>query len=170
MLAAEWIKENISESTSLSNESLSSVSSFTLMWAVFEASESDPIHNMVTQIERLANRVANENPHIGFLDDIFQFWQNRYIENNAKGYRFEHLGFCEQKQEDLVFLVLTGQNVKLADKIQALLLITYRFRNNLFHGNKDITLLEDQTENLKNASLVLQRVMKFSRRYLFLGA
>ncbi|WP_057833230.1 hypothetical protein [Colwellia sp. TT2012] len=170
MLAAQWIKENINESASLSNESLSSVSSFTLMWAVFEASESDPIHNMVTQIQRLSIRVANEMPPIDFLDDILQFWQNRYIQNNAKGSRFEHLGFSEHEQEELVFSILTEQSVNLADKIHALLLITYRFRNNLFHGNKDITLLEDQTENFNNASLVLQRVMLISRRYLYLGA
>ncbi len=148
MLAAEWIKETISESASLSDESLSSVSSFTLMWAVFEASESDPINNMLTQIQELSSRVANEMPPIDFLDDILKFWQNRYVENNAKGYRFEHLGFAEVEQENLVFSVLTEQNSNLAEKIHALLLITYRFRNNLFHGNKDITLLEDQIENL----------------------
>ncbi len=61
MRTSVWIKENVRESAELHPEILDVVSDFTLMWALFEASEGDN-NNIVEQITSLSQRVAHEMP------------------------------------------------------------------------------------------------------------
>ena len=48
----------------------------------------------------------------------------------------------------------------------ALMIIVYRLRNNLFHGIKSVHMLNDQVQNLDNASHCLAAILESTRSHL----
>lgn len=67
----------------------------------------------------------------------------------------------------LVENVLLNNDNSTINRIHAILLITYRLRNNLFHGAKDIRYLDGQRENLRFASHLLKTVLEVSGRHIY---
>ena len=175
MRASQWISENMGESIKIEQGQLDAVSDFTLMWALFEASESEEESNMFSKIKGVSEKVVKKLKHSCSLDDFLYFldkplnyWSKRYIRDDEHSDRYEHLGLNDEAIR-VVLPVLKGKDDNPAHKICACLYIVYRYRNNLFHGNKDITLLEDQTENLNNASELLQEIMRVSNKCIYLN-
>ncbi len=174
MRSAEWLTQHIENTQQLSQEALDAVSDFTLMWALFEASEGQQIGNMLGQLSPFAERVSNVIPD-DLLASQIEYWSQRYTRVTEETdqfeptWRFHHLGFNEAWHSELVFRVLTGNTHFRKDKVEACLLIVYRYRNRLFHGMKDITRLNGQVENLNHASATLQLLMPFGGRALYLG-
>ena len=169
MKASDWIQQNIRHSAQLEPNTLEAVSDFTLMWSIFEASEAHN-ENVVEQIGVLSKRVARDMPSDA-IDSQLSYWSKRYIhESGEPTEHFNYLYFRELSQTVKSLNVLRNEETSFEDKIEVCLLIVYRYRNNLFHGIKDITLLNAQVENLRNATELLQIIMPYSGRYLFLGA
>ncbi|AYZ19214.1 MULTISPECIES: hypothetical protein [Enterobacteriaceae] len=169
MKVSDWIQQNIQHSAPLEPDTLEVVSDFTLMWSIFEASEAHN-ENVVDRIGVLSKRVAREMP-TDAIDSQLAYWSKRYIhESGEPTEHFHYLYFREASQIEKSLDVLINKETSFEDKIEVCLLIVYRYRNNLFHGIKDITLLNDQVENLRNAIELLQIIMPYSGRYLFLGA
>jgi hypothetical protein len=59
---------------------------------------------------------------------------------------------------------LSNENVDRSDLASALLLIVYRYRNNLFHGEKWLYQMRDQNDNFAQANSVLMRAIELCRR------
>lgn len=169
MKVSDWIQKNIRHSAQLEPNTLETVSDFTLMWSIFEASEVDN-KNVVDQIGVLSKRVARDMPS-NAIDSQLSYWSKRYIHESGEPTKhFRYLYFNGASQTEKSLDVLKNKETSFEDKIEVCLLIVYRYRNNLFHGIKDITLLNAQVENLRNAIELLQIIMKCSGRCLFLGA
>ncbi|HHF2906778.1 TPA: hypothetical protein ACPJZ5_004622 [Vibrio diabolicus] len=60
MRSAEWLKQHIENTQELSQEALDAVSDFTLMWALFEASEG----------QQMGNRWATDGQHAWATESI----------------------------------------------------------------------------------------------------
>lgn len=169
MKVSDWIQQNIRHSAQLEPKTLETVSDFTLMWSIFEGSEAHN-ENVVDQIGDLSKRVARIMPPDA-IDAQLAYWSKRYIhENGEPTEHFHYLYFRKVSQVEKSLNVLRNRDTSFEDKIEVCLLIVYRYRNNLFHGIKDITLLNAQVENLRSAVELLQIIMPYSGRYLFLGA
>ena len=66
--------------------------------------------------------------------------------------------------------VLTKIETEPKEILKALLYILYRFRNNLFHGEKEVVRLNGQIENFKVANDLLAKVLEIMKRnYLVIG-
>lgn len=166
---SKWIQQNIQHSAQLEPNTLEAVSNFTLMWSIFEASEAYN-ENVVDQIGAFSKRVARYMP-LDAIDSQLSYWSKRYIHESGEPTKhFDYLYFRDDSQTEKSLDVLRNKETSFEDKIEVCLLIVYRYRNNLFHGIKDITLLNAQVENLRNAIELLQIIMPYSGRYLFLGA
>lgn len=81
------------------------------------------------------------------LDDCFKFFKNRYITDGSVNKDFYDL--CKnlsslQKEEIINTLVNNLKEDK--DKLYTLLSISYYFRNNLYHGYKDLSKLDQYKE------------------------
>jgi len=169
MQAAEWIRNNLKASVNLSDDLAAAVSDFALTWAIFEASEGERTNCIPEKLFPLAEKLSHKVSET-FVDDLLAYWSIRYVTSASINWRFEHIGFTDVRHSELVKSVLLGIDSFLVNKLTALLLIVYRYRNNLFHGNKDITLLENQTDNLNHSVELLQRVMLESGKFRFLGS
>ncbi len=164
MRAIDWINSNLANPEQLSIETLSVVGDFTLMWSIFEASEGQEQNNMLGQITRFSERLASVCP-TNLIDAEFEYFVQRYIEQGTKSQHFDRLRFSDDRQIDLVLNTLQSNAPRLRDKLETCLLIVYRYRNNLFHGMKDIQRLNAQVENLSRANSLLQKLLPHGRAY-----
>ena len=77
---------------------------------------------------------------------------------------FDGLEFRPNDREALVRAVLSGTDIDAHSQLLAVMIIIYRLRNNLFHGLKTISMLNDQVSNLDMACRMLASVVKASGR------
>tara|TARA_R110002012_G_scaffold55315_9_gene141203 strand:- start:4391 stop:4903 length:513 start_codon:yes stop_codon:yes gene_type:complete len=165
--AVEWIATHVRGGQHLTEETLALVADFTLIWALFEGTEAhgeDVI--VVDELKSIAERVSHDFS-VQRLDEFVAFWSDRYIADGSTNHRFDRLNLTHRPHRTLVENVLLKSDDSLVNKIHAILLITYRLRNNLFHGAKDIQHLDGQRENLRYASDLLKTVLEASGRYIY---
>jgi hypothetical protein len=166
----QWLRRNIETMTTFSDEIYTSISDFSIMWAIFEGTQLKDLEEdkaVVDELEDIAKRVSQ---CIASLDYARSYWAQRYIDANGQAKdKFEKLGFSHKPHSDFVLRVLNGQSANAVEYVHALLLIVYRLRNNLFHGEKDMTKVNGQVENLTYAALVLKDVIQASGRHVFLN-
>src|SRR5690606_12903962 len=97
-------------------------------------------------------------------DDTFKrelaYFRNRYYRDGAFTYHFEHLHIRAPDKPDLVMRVLKNEAEDLSEVSAALLIIVYRFRNNLFHGVKWFYENRGQLENFTHANAVLMQAIE----------
>ena len=160
MSAVDWITKHVRGGQHLPEETLALVADFTLIWALFEGTEAhgeDVI--VVDELQSIAERVSHDFS-VQRLDEFVAFWSDRYIADGSTNHRFDRLNLTHGPHRALVENVLLKDDTSLANRVQAVLLITYRLRNNLFHGVKDIQHLDGQRDNLRYASDLLKTVLE----------
>ena len=89
------------------------------------------------------------------------YFKNRYIVDGATNGRFEHLNFRNNDRKELVEDVLLGNNIEVSNIVLALTIIVFRYRNNLFHGLKEMQFIDQQKENFENANLILIAILRY---------
>lgn len=166
--AIEWISENIEGVNNLSPEIHMAISDFSLMWSLFEASERDSSDNFTNRIPHIASRISH-NIDIETLDNLLNFWKERYITQGRTNSRFQFLINHIESNSYEISEVLLGNNNSHQEKLICIIRLIYRLRNNLFHGNKNIMLLGEQVENINHAIISLQFLLKRSGRFVFMG-
>jgi len=139
--------------TTYTEEDRSEIKNFTLLWSIYE----NLIFNNSFSIEQLEDKINNRNIQFSDYADIFTYFQVRYTDNGTLNDRFYFLYFRPNDRESFVRDVLLGQIGDDASKIIAIGIIIYRFRNNLFHGLKDIRQLHGQIENFYFANKYLRK-------------
>lgn len=164
MNASDWIVTNLEHPEVLELNTLNSLGTFTLMWAIFEASEGEERNNMLGQITSFSNRLAEHAP-VNLVDEEFSYWKTRYIANGEQTNKFRKLRLSDERQVELLLTTLSSEQPTFRDKLESCLLIVYRYRNNMFHGMKDVRKLNDQEQNFIMATNLLQKVLPFGRAY-----
>ncbi|MDO9511345.1 MAG: hypothetical protein Q7J34_06280 [Bacteroidales bacterium] len=152
----EWINNKFG--TDYSAEELNEIKDFTLLWNIFE----NTIFNAEFSINILEQEIANRNPNIENFQICFDYFQNRYVNNNQIGNRFQFLNFRRNDREQFVRDVLLGSITTDDEKILAIGIIIYRLRNNLFHGIKDYRYLNGQVENFSHANIFIQKFLEIN--------
>lgn len=95
------------------------------------------------------------------LMHICNIVKQRFVTNGNLNPRFPYLHFRQNDRRSLVEDVLLGINTNNNDIILALIIIVYRYRNNLFHGLKNMQEIDQQKENFDNANNVLKIFLNY---------
>ncbi len=160
MNAIDWLQERAPGFRDLSGDERDAIMQFSLLWSLFEARALNTRGN-ANAILAVSNRWAD---HGLLTNDSFgrelAYFQNRYYANGNFTYHFDQLRFRRGDQSDLVKRVLKSDAADLAEIATALLIIVYRFRNNLFHGVKWAYNIRDQFENFTHANAVLMQAIE----------
>ncbi|MBA4105682.1 MAG: hypothetical protein C0485_07980 [Pirellula sp.] len=98
------------------------------------------------QANRLADRPWDESLH---------HFQSRYVNAGRVNETFRKLKFRQNDRENYVADVLTSKREGNCDVVTALLLIVWRLRNNLFHGEKWADPLQRQLQNFQHANSLI---------------
>lgn len=118
---------------------------FSLLWNLFEH-EFSKYPNQITprSLIELAVKSCRDIPE-GILNETYDYFFRRYTNKGEVKSLFNKLllgnysGLCKN--------ILLSNNPSKKNKAECVLLIMYRFRNNLFHGNKtpsNLNLYENQ--------------------------
>ena len=149
--STEWLKEFYSNATggkriNLYDPKYRPIHDFMFIWNIFERdvlnkkTEGTPVFHQ-KDIGRFADSyIPSQIP----IESFFGFIKNRYVDSEDGKLRFSHL---EINNEDATIWDMLNKSVPtLQDKNHVCLIVAWRYRNNLFHGNKIPAEIIEQSE------------------------
>ena len=148
-------------------DDITNVLDFGLIWSLFEKEVCHENAN-VTKIENFINNLRRRN--IGNFDSHIQFFRERYLTNGTTNYRFDDLYIerCRRNEgygiKQRVASILKGQKSEPSSVLWALLIISYRLRNNLFHGEKPINELREQDTLFYNVNKLIAKALELHKK------
>ncbi len=156
----DWLQDYSPGFRQLSKAELRAFAEFLFLWSLFEAKVLNE-HGCANQIVASSARWASD----GLLTaetfgQQLAYFRDRYVADGQLSYRFDHLRLRANDEEELVRRVLVGEDWTLANIAATVLIIVYRFRNNLFHGQKWSYELQGQLENFIHANKALKRAVE----------
>lgn len=159
-MSMQWILARAPGFQALPEQDRTAISDFTLLWSLFEArvmnnfARADVICSKVDQWRVAGTLDADQ------YDAELDYFRARYYANGAFTHHFAHLHLRPADKPDLVQSVLDGSNNDPRDRLLTILMIVWRFGNNLFHGEKWAYHLQDQLSNFTHANTVLMRLLE----------
>lgn len=150
-----WINQNFG--IQLDANDLESIKDFALIWNIFERF----VCNNNFTIAAVEQSILQKHLQSADFQEQFDYFKNRYIENGQSNNRFDNLHFRANDRKDFVRQVLLANNNTLQDMALAMSIIVYRFRNNFFHGIKDIQVINEQRTNFEQANSFLKSLLNY---------
>lgn len=151
----QWINKKFS--ASLTDKDYNCVTEFLLLWNLFEDRlfendfKEDKAKPYITNnIKKLDHDICNK---------VFEYFKARYthVESGLIIYPlFEKLNIRSRDKKEFVERTLVADSPSMEDKIFASIIIIFRYRNNLFHGLKDVTQINYQQSNFITANKMLK--------------
>ncbi|GJL66638.1 MAG: hypothetical protein NPIRA05_16090 [Nitrospirales bacterium] len=133
------------------------IRNFSLLWNYFEAEacEKKGKYDSINQyVKRFQATDFNEEQE-GVIKDVFEYFKGRYEQNShGENKLFETLGLGDCLLRELRS-ELNVANGSVQDKLVPLLKIAFRFRNNFFHGTKEIGEIKTYNLAFENLNKVL---------------
>lgn len=164
MQTERWLEHNAPGYKELRLEEKHCIKTFSLIWSLFEAQVLGNSANAGAIIAKCKELDAGGALREKDFADSLIYFQERYTENGNLSDRFQYLHFRKNDHRKLVENVLLGVNSSPAEKLAACLIITYRYRNNYFHGYKWAYEFRGQLENFEQSSRLLTYTAELARQ------
>ncbi len=155
MTMTEWINQRFG--LVFKDNDILSVKDFSLYWSVFEDLVCNNNFNIPTVEQSLKTKIFIRAD----FQNTIEYFRTRYVTNGTLSDKFQNLNFRNNDRQIFVKQVLLGNLDTTFDIILASTIIVYRFRNNLFHGNKRINTINFQRENFETANQFLQILLNY---------
>lgn len=154
---------NCNETVTVFKRKRSFIFNFAMIWNLFEDrcmgnfARISEVNNFIESLISIDNLEVNA---------IFDYFKDRYkVVDNI--YNIESLLWRSNENTYRDFVIEKFRNTQCShqDKIQAVLYIIFRLRNNLFHGEKNIAIINEQKRTfvLVNKFLMDLIVLKVNR-------
>jgi len=156
-----WLENNRYYPT-LDESKLTSIFYFALIWNLFEKN----CCGGNAHINRHAQEIADSYTEkiMEMLPSIWTHFQTRYVQYGKTTSIFDSFEFKPgDKKEKVKEALLANSTSSNQEKVNALLRIAFRLRNNLYHGEKDVSKLYDQNENFKQINRLLMALVDAKR-------
>ncbi len=163
MSEKQWLESNRYYPT-IEEEKLKSIFYFSLVWNIFEKECCDKYAEIGFH-PRCLSKLLYDKVNMVLLDTVFMYFKNRYVTNAKINSIFNDFQFGRENNDGQIYKdftrkVLTNHNPSNQEKLQALLYIAFRLRNNLFHGSKKVEKLYEQNENFKQINSLLMAIIE----------
>ena len=159
-MGSEWLSKHAPGFHELTDQERSAISDFTFLWSLFEARIMDGFARSDGILQKVDEWNAANILAIELYQAELAYFQDRYFSNGHFTYHYDHLHLRERDHCGIVRSVLDGSNNSDRDCLIAVLMIVWRFRNNLFHGAKWENELKDQLSNFTHANSVLKKTLE----------
>ncbi len=165
-----WVMSFFNNAVDLKTEGIERVSNFVFLWNMFEtfACHREANLNSIKQIVEEIN--THESFDLAVFAPFVSYFSNRYFNpdgsttHSIEGLKLRVSRPSEQAAKAEIIAVLQGNETRPKEVVRALLIICFRFRNNLFHGNKAIIELDNQIDNFIVANNILSIVLTIMKR------
>jgi hypothetical protein len=155
-----WLETHVAGFRELSIEERGAITNFSLLWSLFEGgalrTNASARGILVLTHEWAARDVLR--PEI--FARALEYLRLRYFPDGQESEHFRHLHLRGNDSPALVRSVLNRENQDPADTVAAILIVIYRFRNNLFHGRKWDYQLRGQLGNFEMANDTLMLALE----------
>ena len=159
MNAINWLECNAPGFLDLSKGERDAIMHFSLLWSLFEARALDTHGNAGAIVEATKQWATKGLLTDGAFEQQLSYFQSRYYADGAFTEHYHHLNLGKADRCDLVERVLKHETKSLDDVAAALLIVVYRFRNNLLHGVKWAYEIHGQQENFTHANSILMKAI-----------
>lgn len=158
-----WLEQNAPGYQELSIEERDAITTFSLLWSLFEAQVLDESASAKEIIEKCRSWEDRGIIIPEFFSDAFSYFKNRYTYQDQLTDQFYNLHLRKNDHPDLVKAMLLQHESTLSEKLAAALIIILRYRNNYFHGIKWAYQFRDQLKNFQISNELLAKVINISR-------
>jgi hypothetical protein len=158
--AMEWLKGRGPGFHNLSHEEVDAITDFSLLWSLFESRVLNRNANAralcsVVEAWRVSGTLV-----LDLFDEELAYFCQRYYSGNGFSPYFSGLRLQRLDREPMVRRVLNGTENDASQRLAVALIIVYRYRNNLFHGEKWEYELADQFGNFTTANTLLMKALE----------
>ncbi len=153
----DWLSEKAPTFGGLSEREKTAIMDFALLWSFFESrclSNNASIHKIRDYVQQLPEPAVNAVE----IERITAYFRARYMENGEYTQRYQYLRLERSRNPQEVSKMLLGE-AGGREALTGCLVILYRYRNNLFHGEKWENEVQGQQENFGRATLLLRQLM-----------
>lgn len=158
-IGLQWLEQKVPQFANLSDEEKTAIFDFSILWSFFEGTKL----NNKANVQKIRSFVENlEGTELDSLEisEYVCYLKNRYVSNGGFTDKYYALNLERSGNPPEVNQMLNGVSQSKAIDLKACLVIIFRLRNNLFHGEKWRYNLVGQYENFSNASKTLMALMK----------
>jgi hypothetical protein len=159
-MSMQWLLARAPGFQALPEEDRDAIFIFTFLWSLFEAQVMGNFARANLIRAKVDEWSAAGTLDVDQYDGELAYFRQRYFANGEFTHHFAHLHLRRADQPDLVRSVLDGSNNDARDCLLTVLTIVWRFRNNLFHGEKWSYRLEGQLANFTHANAALMRILE----------
>lgn len=133
---ATWLARAVPGYDQLSNSEKRAIADFCLLWSLFEARCLNANGSVPAILQAVQQVTPRLQPRAVELAGPLAYFRKRYVDANGEfTYRFGRLN-PKGAERQPVEAMLQGQAQEPAAVLAGMLIIAYRLRNNLFHGEK----------------------------------
>ncbi|MGQ3241732.1 hypothetical protein [Shinella sp.] len=159
-MSEKWLEERVPGYAALPGPDRDAIKAFALLWSLFESRLMGNDAN-ARRIAQAVERWETDGVLCAELYDAeVAYFRERYFQNGELTFRFDNLQLRRQDMPDLVAACIRGDAGSARDRVLTTLIIVWRYRNNLFHGEKWAYDLQGQLANFSCANAVLMRVLE----------
>jgi hypothetical protein len=159
-MSKEWLLARAPGFAALPENDLEVIVDFVFLWSLFEARVMDHRARGRDISAKVDEWQAADFLEPEAYDDELAYLRHRYFANGEFTHHFHTLNFHDAEQRAFVAAVIDETDNDPRNRVVAVLLIVWRFRNNLFHGEKWEYGLEGQFENFTCANGILMRLLE----------
>lgn len=154
-----WLEQKVPEFALLPENEKSEIIDFSLLWSFFEGTILNGKANVPTFRTFVGNLEQNGTLDQLDFNDYWAYLRKRYLINGDYSEYFHYLYVDKSGNPPEVHQMLKGQSPSKAVLLIGCLIVIYRLRNNLFHGEKWRYQLQDQYANFRQANSLLIKLM-----------
>lgn len=159
-----WINEYTCAKTPINTEAFEPILQFCLMWNLFERDACKKSANYTTIGNAVLHAFAKEKLSLSSFQEHLAYFRNRSQREGMTIDQYLHaLKMNDVNAKYLVTGVLSSSLTDPNNVVYALLLITHRIRNNLFHGEKEIALLHSQVGLFRTVNSLLATYLSVTK-------
>lgn len=136
---------------------------FVLVWNIFE-DECMGKRASISKIKDFMEKIKYKITEQKFNIELFEYFKERYKNGGIKGLHWRDENKTELNLKmDIEKCFNANKESTILKKIKCCLAICFRFRNNLFHGEKDI-FNTDQEQNFELINKFLMQIIEINSR------
>ncbi len=157
----EWFESvYFNHSETFSYEELKPIMGFPLLWNLFESElcSRNANYDCLNSISnRFSTNLSNDT-----IAECVEYFKDRYVQNGVLNSLFSSVNVPQNKM-DIINDVFIEDTTEKTRKIEALLIIAYRFRNNFFHGEKELRNLNSQRNNFMLLNKFISSIIEIKK-------
>lgn len=164
----QWMDSFFDQAVEASSATLEEIQKFTVLWMIFEKYVCNE-NASYREIENQLNNVDSNHIKVILYEQELKYFHNRYVDAQGHTKYFDNIFTTrntDQAHEARCLKVLKAETTDPLEILKGLSFLIYRYRNNLFHGVKDVMRLDDQRENFIYANSFLAKLSSFLKAEL----